>query len=294
MRNDNVKSIAANCTPAPAQDGVDQAMQFVYGQRRASAPRASLRMVETVAMTAELAAEIREAQAQLAEEVAGDVVLLTRDERAALVGSRPTAQRAEQSLVELGLAELCTYTLSGPSTKGRRGALRITPAGRQALAHNESVIFSATSTNDRVTPSAKQSAKPAIAPSMNTLVGDSGHCPPSNTLCVLSAAAAPLRSIVEPGGTSYDPALVERARRSPNQPPRFAAMRAKSPPRRVDARVGYTRPGSAGRPPLAARAADRAYHSNRQRQVLEGALRASATRSKGPGCGTAWGGTRSR
>jgi hypothetical protein len=164
--------------------------------------------------------------ARLAEEAMGDVVLLSRDERAALVGCpRPTAQRTEQHLVELGLVELFTYTLSGPGTKGRRGALRITPAGRQALARNESVIFSASSTHDLVTENAKQSAEPSIAPPMNTFVGDSRPAHPPR---VLPAAAAPLWPIAEPGGASYSPALAERARHYPKQPPKFAAMRAKS------------------------------------------------------------------
>jgi hypothetical protein len=115
--------------------------------------------------------------ARLADEAVCGVVLLTRDERAALLGcSRPTAQRTEQTLIDSGLIELFTYALNGDGVKGRRGALRFTPAGHQAIARNESVILSETpapAANDQVTPSAPVCAKPPIVSSKNTLVGDS-------------------------------------------------------------------------------------------------------------------------
>jgi hypothetical protein len=151
--------------------------------------------------------------AQLAEEATGAVVLLNRDERAALAGCpRPTAQRAELTLIASGLIELFTYALTGPGSKGRRGALRITPTGQRAIARNESVIFSGTAApaaNDPVTPNAPECGKPSSGPAKNTFVGDGARTRPPHNPRVLPAGwvrhAADFADDGEPEAASYSP-----------------------------------------------------------------------------------------
>jgi hypothetical protein len=105
--------------------------------------------------------------ARLADEANGNVVLLSRDERAALVGcTRATAQRVEEQLVTQKLIELHTYALTGEGCKGRRGMIRITSRGQRAL--NESVISTTPQPDEQVTASAPARHKPPISPAKNT------------------------------------------------------------------------------------------------------------------------------
>lgn len=115
---------------------------------------------------------------RLAGDAVGSEILLTRDERAAQSRcTRATAQRIEEKLVADGLAELYTYALRGQGCKGRKGALRITPAGWQALNRpNESVIFGKiepSAQNEQVTPSTLGRTKSSRRPTEH-VVGDGG------------------------------------------------------------------------------------------------------------------------
>ena len=129
--------------------------------------------------------------ARLTDEASGGVVLLNRDERAALAGcSRPTAQRIEEQLVTQNLIELGTYALTGEGCKGRRGMVRITSQGLRAL--NESVISTTPQPDEQVTRSAPERRKPPIRPAKNTVVCDvdvvAPPTPPHHNTRVLSGA----------------------------------------------------------------------------------------------------------